>query len=608
MALTSREGRFLRVNAALCELTGRSEAQLLELRFADITHPDDLERDVRNQEMMRDGELESIDVEKRYLRPDGSTVWVRLVANPVLDDDGKPSHNVAQLEDITLRREAAIALAESLARERSMADEQAALRRVATAVASEMPSADVFTLVAEEVARLVGAERAVIERRDGPEQGTVVGEWPDGHDRALAADAVLLAVVVRAGTRVWGGLEVTGWEGDATVVCEQLARFADLVGLAIASADARAQLIAQASSDPLTGLLNHRVFHEQLRVEAERAQRHGRPLALVLMDVDRFKEVNDAWGHQAGDDLLIAIAEVIRRGVRAIDLIGRLGGDEFGLLLPETAADSALQTAERLRSAIAETNVRSGTVTVSAGVSDLAEAGGTDELVALADGALYWAKSHGRDLGIRYEPNVVEELSSHERVERLARSQALTGLRALARAVDAKDHSTFEHSERVAALAAKIAHAADWPAARIGLLREAAMVHDVGKIGVPDAILLRDGPLSDDEYEQVKTHVVLSARIASEVLADEQVDWISSHHERHDGRGYPAALAGDAIPMGGRMLAVADAWDAMTVARPYGAPLSYEQALEEVRTQTGRQFAPDAVALLEQLAAAGQLP
>jgi HD-GYP domain-containing protein (c-di-GMP phosphodiesterase class II) len=173
--------------------------------------------------------------------------------------------------------------------------------------------------------------------------------------------------------------------------------------------------------------------------------------------------------------------------------------------------------------------------------------------------------------------------------------------------VDARDPSTRLHSERVADLAVRIAAEMGWTAERQGLLHEAALVHDVGKIGVPDAVLFKASRLTDPEFAQIREHSTLGAQIVADVLSEEQVSWVRSVHERADGRGYPEGLRGDRIPGGARILAVADAWDAMTSARPYTAPLSAEHAAEECRREAGRQFDADAVAALERVREAGRL-
>ena len=235
-----------------------------------------------------------------------------------------------------------------------------------------------------------------------------------------------------------------------------------------------------------------------------------------------------------------------------------------------------------------------GTVTSSAGVCDLAQAGTAEELLRKADGALYWAKVHGRDVTYGFSPEVVEVLSAQERADQLERMGALSAMRALARAIDAKDPSTRSHSERVARTVELLALTAGWTPQRAALLREAALVHDVGKIGVPDAILLKPMSLTREEYDLVKSHAALGADIAAEVLSPDQVVWIRHHHERWDGRGYPDGIAGERIPQGARLLAVADAWDAMTSARPYqGRPL-HRRGPERVPGQLRDPPLPDA--------------
>ena len=267
--------------------------------------------------------------------------------------------------------------------------------------------------------------------------------------------------------------------------------------------------------------------------------------------------------------------------------------------MPETDEAQALVAVERARGAIAGIELGGGlTITVSAGICGLEHAIDPDSLVRLADGALYWGKAHGRDAAWVYDPEVVRELSISERADQLQRSQALVGIRALARAIDAKDQSTREHSQRVATLACDIARRLHWSEERVALLEDAALVHDVGKIGVPDAVLLKPGRLTDDEYDQIKRHAALGAQMVDDLLLAEQVGWIRAHHERPDGRGYPAGLTAEQIPDGAAILAVADAFDVMTATRIYSAARSREDALAECERLVGAQFAPEPVAAL----------
>ena len=204
----------------------------------------------------------------------------------------------------------------------------------------------------------------------------------------------------------------------------------------------------------------------------------------------------------------------------------------------------ALAAAERARAAVAAERLElpgGALLTLSAGICEAAHADQAGDLVRLADGALYWAKANGRDMCIGYTPRVVDDLSPAERIARLERSQALTSIRVLARAVDAKDSTTQRHSERVAELAGHIATALGWTLEDTAALRDAGLVHDVGKIGIPDAILLKPTRLTAEEYAQIKDHAMLGARIVSDVLLPEQVAWVRHHHERWDGRATPTA-------------------------------------------------------------------
>ncbi len=326
-----------------------------------------------------------------------------------------------------------------------------------------------------------------------------------------------------------------------------------------------------------------------------------------MIDIDNFKQLNDVGGHETGDELLVAVASCLTQLARAEDVLGRVGGDEFAWILPETCREGALVAVERARRMIAATVREPFRVTVSAGICDTEVTEDPAELIRLADGALYWSKAHGRNQCWIYDPAVVDELSAQERAERLERSQALLGLRALARAIDAKDPATREHSDRVATLVGRLARTAGWPEESVKLLSEAALVHDVGKIGLPDATLRKTEALTEEEWTQIRGHAELAARIVEGVLAPEQVEWIRTHHERPDGTGYPRGLRGAQIPDGADLLALADAWDVMTVSRPYSSPRGSEEALSECIALIGRQFTQAAVNALVSLHASGEL-
>jgi diguanylate cyclase (GGDEF)-like protein len=337
----------------------------------------------------------------------------------------------------------------------------------------------------------------------------------------------------------------------------------------------REALARVSRADSLIGCLNRRGLEERLEAELDGCRRTGRRAGLVMIDLDDFKQVNDTRGHEAGDELLRWTAERAATVLRPMDSLGRLGGDEFAVIVPGAGRAEAAEVAARLRDALGER------VSVSTGIASFPLDGTErEELHRRADHDLYSAK-HGRVP----EPGPT--------------TRELAWAAALARAVELRTAVAEDHGGAVAAYAAGIAQRLGWSGGELSLLRMAAMLHDVGKVSVPDRILQKPGPLTIDEFEQVKAHPTAGAQIVEQVDGlSPVVGWIRHSHEHFDGSGYPDGLSGDAIPMGSRILLVAEAYDAMTSARPYGMPLPSELALEELRANAGAQFDPSCVAAL----------
>jgi diguanylate cyclase (GGDEF)-like protein len=347
----------------------------------------------------------------------------------------------------------------------------------------------------------------------------------------------------------------------------------------------RTALMEVSRADPLTGCLNRRGFEERALAEIGGAQRAGRQLAVLLLDVDHFKQVNDLNGHAAGDELLCWIVGTLRQVVRPTDAIGRLGGDEFAVLFSGAGAGEAADGAARIKEALNER------APCSAGLASFpVDGSGLEELMREADGRLY-ASRHGRP-----EPG---RTSSNERL-----SWAAT----LAHTVDMRMNVQHEHSRAVADYAVTIAKALGWDEEMLGMLRIAAILHDVGKVTVPDRILQKAGPLSDEEYELVKGHSVAGSELVSRVEGLEMVvPWIRHAHEHFDGSGYPDGLRGEAIPQASRIMLVADAFDAITSSRPYRGARPSAYACQELERHAGSQFDPGCVhALLEHVGAEGE--
>jgi diguanylate cyclase (GGDEF)-like protein len=351
-----------------------------------------------------------------------------------------------------------------------------------------------------------------------------------------------------------------------------------------------ARLAEMTITDPLTGLRNHRAFQEDIGRELQRVARTGIPVALAIVDVDDLKAVNDSQGHQAGDERLQALADAIRATGRAADAAYRVGGDEFAIILPDARAWGALEFVQRLRAA---TQTGAG-FTVTAGISEALSLRAKDDLIREADLALVGAKRIHQDVAI-FGPDMAPHdgagASDDEHHTRTLSS-------ALARAVDAKDSYTRSHCQTVSQLSGLIGTELGFEGERLTRLRLAGLLHDVGKIGVPDAILNKPAKLTDDEYEAMKRHSLLGYDIVQAADMELEARWVRHHHERYDGRGYPDGLAGDAIPLEARIILVADAFEAMTSDRPYRKAPGQSFALEELHRHAGAQFDPAVVAAL----------
>jgi diguanylate cyclase (GGDEF)-like protein/putative nucleotidyltransferase with HDIG domain len=357
-----------------------------------------------------------------------------------------------------------------------------------------------------------------------------------------------------------------------------------------------------ALTDPLTGLGNHRHFHERLERELAQANERGLPLTLCLVDVDDFKRINDRFGHPAGDRVLSQIAARLRQTGEAF----RLGGDEFALLLPGYDENAALTAAYSIveRIGMLDLDEQIGSVTVSAGVATSPyHAADRDELVRLADSALYWAKEYGKNRARAYRPDVIE-LAELKRLasgpDRAARFRAAASL---ARAVDARNAYTGSHSQRVSELAARVARRLGLPEDQVELTRLAASLHDLGKLAIPEELLRKPGPLTEPERMILERHPQIGFRMLESLGVDTVADWVLHHHERWDGSGYPDGLPGDQIPLGARIIFVADAYDAMTSECVYRRRVSPEEAVAELDRCAGTQFDPEVVtAFAEELA------
>jgi diguanylate cyclase (GGDEF)-like protein len=346
-------------------------------------------------------------------------------------------------------------------------------------------------------------------------------------------------------------------------------------------------------TDPLTGLLNRRGFEEAFELEVERARRLESPLTLLVGDLDRFKMLNDRLGHPAGDRALELLGEALGAGVRRIDRVGRMGGEEFALILPETDEHEGYVLAERLRGRIRENFAADlFPLTISFGVASYPTHGATTAaLLKAADQALYTAKEFGRDCSVIYSAETAEILRGDSHRKESTTERRVASLIGLASSMD-----TAEHSQMVGRYTKLIAVELNLSKELIERVHLAGVLHDIGKIGVADAIVNKPGPLTPAEWEEMQKHPEFGARMLERAELWDIADWVLAHHERPDGKGYPLGLHGDQIPLEARIVAVADAYEAMTTDRVYRPSIGHTAARAELRSGSGSQFDPRVVA------------
>ncbi|MCL5959507.1 MAG: diguanylate cyclase [Chloroflexi bacterium] len=364
----------------------------------------------------------------------------------------------------------------------------------------------------------------------------------------------------------------------------------------------------------LTGLYNHRSLQERLQEQVQHCLKQAEAFSLLMCDIDNFKAFNDLHGHQAGDAVLQAFGQNMKGMLRRSDSGYRYGGDEFICLLPLAGPFEARGAAERLQAGMSTVNLSGNEIplTVGIGIASFPQDGVLrEQILAASDTALRYAKSLGDgNIAAFAELPADHGLSSiFPRNDGHDHDLDSGALYALATAVEAKDAYTYGHSEAVARIAVTIGESLALSEAELRRIRAAGLLHDIGKIGIPDQILGKPGQLSNAEWATIHGHPGQGARIVRNIAGLAPiVPYILYHHERFDGRGYPEGLSHEDIPLGARIVCVADSYVAMISRRPYRAALTHEQSLHEIQLESGHQFDPKVVRVFIELFSQGKLP
>ena len=558
----------------------------------------------------------------------------------ILAVSGRRDGKLYTVEDIDLLESVVVQVAASMEKEyihermRQQEEEIALVNRLATIITSSVSIQMIFEGFSEELKKVVDVDAAIVALVDGDElyvmalSGGGGSAWQEGQRMPLAGTATEWVCRERETVyeadlgrhqRFWTGehylqqgsrsvvylpLSVTDRDIGSLTLCSRKAnaysprqiKLLEKVASQIAAPIENAQLYVRAEQrsrvDELTGLFNRRHLEERLKEETARHSRYGDAFTILILDLDNFKTYNDIYGHPSGDVILNQIGRIIKSSVRESDQAFHHGGDEFAVIMPQTAVEDGRLVAERVREQIArKMEEKAIAVTCSIGLASYPSDGVMPgELVTVADTALYYAKRTGGNR-VYVSSKILSEPLDDPGIN--TRRNGLSVIYALASTVEARDPCTYGHSRKVNTYAVALAEAIGLTPDEIFRVSTAALLHDVGKVGVPDKVLNKKAKLSREDWEAIKAHPRLGATIIGNIPnLIPCVNIILHHHERWDGGGYPEGLKGEEIPVGARILGIADAFEAMTSVRPYRPALCHEKAIEQLRYGAGSQFDP----------------
>jgi len=558
------------VNPTFEKIIGWPKEQLKDLDWRKITHPDDLPLNIEKYEKFKKGETDEYSLEKRILKADGSYAWIDLAVASLVESAGENRLHMWIIQDINERKRAKEALEES---ERSKSVLLANIPGMAYRCLYNRDWTMLF--VSDGCFELTGYRpEDLVRNKTLPFNCLIKDEYREmlwlEWERVLAGHKTFkseYAITTASGENKWvleTGQGVYGSDGTVEAI--------EGIIIDITNLKEKEEEIRYINEhDHLTGLYNRQYFEKKL---SEMKMEENLPLSVLVADINGLHLINEAFGQHEGDLIIIKSARTIRNCCRDKDILARVGGDEFGIIMPLTDNAEAHELLDSIKSACVSFNGNNGPkspeINISMGYATI-----SDEL-ELAEEALKTANEYMRNR------KLFSQQSSYSDI-----------INSIMTTVYEKSQETERHAERLAELSTRVGRMLNLMEKDLGELQLLGMLHDIGKIGIDDKILNKPGKLTEEEWAIMKRHPEIGYRIAraSHKLA-RIADYILTHHERWDGAGYPKGLKGEDIPLLSRILAVADAYDAMTEDRVYRKAMSKEQAVEEIRRNAGTQFDP----------------
>lgn len=567
------------VNQTFLRILGRTEEELRIISWADITHPSDLEEDMAQFRRLQNDEINDYTMEKRFIRPDGSVVWVLMIVIRFITQGKSNFSHLCILQDISARKATETAFHES---ERSKSVLLSHLPGMAYRCRNDKEWTMEF--VSEGCRSLTGYETEdLLGNRNVSFADLVIPEFRDllrkEWDRVLKLHEPFKSeyeIETRDGTRKWVmelGQGVFGEYGEVEA----------LEGIIIDMTERKKQeehIQYLSEHDFLTGLFNRRHFdNEKDRLDIK----ENMPLSFFICDINGVRLINDAFGQIHGDRVIVETSRYLKNFCGENDVLARTGGNEFCILMPNTSAESAHNILERMENSLKKLNKER-------------KNSGFDISLAIGFGT---KTSTEQSL-----PDIVKEATDYMYSRKLlSRSSSHSSiLSAIVATMYERSQETEEHAIRLADISKKIASRLSLSQKEMDDLEVFAMLHDIGKVGIDDRILNKPGKLTEEEWVIMKRHPEIGYRIAMASPDLENVaGYILSHHERWDGKGYPRGLSGKEIPLLSRIIALADAYDAMTEDRVYRKAMSSDEAIKEITRNSGTQFDPQIVELFLQV-------